>query len=175
VEGKLIPSASLDNLLQLTTLTLATASAGGEPHAASVYFAADRSLNLYFFSDPGSQHGHDLVENPRAAVTFSPECENWQDIRGVQMRGEAQPVPPGPGWELGWAIYSAKFPFVAAMREIVARNQLYTFRPDWIRLIDNRRGFGFKEEWERSEESRGPASGWRQKAPTTGASGREDG
>jgi hypothetical protein len=55
-------------------------------------------------------------------------------------------VAPGPAWEAAWQVYSAKFPFVKAMRLIVASNQLYVFRPRWVRHLDNRRGFGFKEE-----------------------------
>ena len=31
-------------LLQVPTMTLATSGAGGEPHAAAVYFAADEEL-----------------------------------------------------------------------------------------------------------------------------------
>jgi len=33
------------------------------------------------------------------------------------------------------------------LEEMVARNALYVFQPRWIRLVDNRRGFGFKQEW----------------------------
>jgi uncharacterized protein YhbP (UPF0306 family) len=171
----LISSDLLEYLIQLTALTLATAGAGGEPHAAPVYFAADRELTLYFFSDPGSRHGRDLAENPQAAAAFYPECETWQEIRGVQLHGEVQPVPSGPAWEAAWAIYSAKFPFVVEMREIVARNQLYAFRPHWIRLIDNRRGFGFKEEWERRAEDGPAAAGWRKSGTAAAETGWHDG
>jgi len=31
---------------------------------------------------------------------------------------------------------------------IVQRNALYVFSPTWVRLVDNRRGFGFKQEWD---------------------------
>ena len=40
-----------------------------------------------------------------------------------------------------------KFPFVDAFKVIVARNVLFAFQPGWIRLVDNRKGFGFKQEW----------------------------
>ena len=38
-------------------------------------------------------------------------------------------------------------PFVAALKPLIARNQLYVFTPTWLRLVDNRRGFGYKQEW----------------------------
>lgn len=130
-------------------MTLATADQGGEPHAAAVYFAADGDLNFYFFSGSHSQHGQDLSFRPTCAVAIYPECHDWQEIRGLQLRGEASPVFPGPVWEHAWSVYQAKFPFVSEMRELVARNHFYMFVPAWVRLVDNRRGFGFKQEWRR--------------------------
>jgi uncharacterized protein YhbP (UPF0306 family) len=128
-------------------MSLATVSTTGEPHAAAVYFVSDQALQLYFFSDPDSQHGRDVAQNPRAAVSIFPECEGWQDIRGVQMRGQVHGVMPGDQWERAWQRYLDKFPFVKELKAVVAQNALYVFSPHWIRLIDNRRGFGFKEEW----------------------------
>ncbi len=135
------------DLLSLSTMTLATTGADGDPHAAPVYFAADTDLTLYFFSAPDSQHGQDLRHNPRAAAAIYPECFGWEDIRGLQLRGLVMRLDRGPAWEAAWAVYVAKFPFVAALKVIVAMNELYAFRPRWIRLVDNRRGFGFKQEW----------------------------
>ncbi|HSF81225.1 MAG TPA: pyridoxamine 5'-phosphate oxidase family protein [Anaerolineales bacterium] len=143
----------IDDLLVLSTLTLATCGLDGEPHAAPVYFAArlpvlvGKSPQLYFFSDPDSQHCLDVSANPRAAAACYPECQGWQDIRGLQMRGQVRLIEYGTEWEHAWACYTAKFPFVKTLRAIVARNALYVFVPHWIRLVDNRRGFGFKQEW----------------------------
>lgn len=143
------------DLLQLSTLTLATLSPACEPHAAPVYFAVagdapdgtNPALRFYFFSDPLSLHAQDLACDPRAAATLYPETEHWQDIRGLQMRGEAIRVDPGPDWDQAWKDYQARFPFVADLKDVVASNALYVFIPHWIRLVDNRRGFGFKQEW----------------------------
>ena len=130
-------------------MTLATGDRDGEPHAAAVYFATDDDLNFYFFSDLQSQHGRDLTIRPQCAIAVYPECQDWQDIRGLQLRGEVRLVPPGSEWEHAWSVYRAKFPFVSEMRELAALNQLYVFIPGWVRLVDNRRGFGFKREWRR--------------------------
>jgi len=135
------------DLLSVSTLTLATCGSDGTPHAAPVYFAADDGLRLYFFSDPGSQHSLDLNQDPRAAAAIYPECDGWQEIRGLQLHGEAHQVPPGSEWETAWALYAARFPFVDELKAAVSRNALYVFIPHWVRLVDNRRGFGFKQEW----------------------------
>lgn len=134
-------------LLDLSTLTLATCSPAGEPHGAALYFAADENLRLYFFSDQSSQHAQDILVDARAAVTIQPECHGWQDIRGLQMRGQVHLVQSGDEWEHAWGVYVKKFPFVSELQEIVAQNQFYVFLPHWVRLVDNRRGFGYKSEW----------------------------
>jgi uncharacterized protein YhbP (UPF0306 family) len=140
---------------QVSTMTLAASDGPGQPHAAPVYFVAleidaDQAMlnwRLYFFSDPDSQHARYLAYKPRAAVALYPECQDWRDIRGLQMHGQIHQVEPGLEWEQAWDAYRAKFPFVAQLKPIVARNSLYVFVPDWIRLVDNRQGFGYKKEW----------------------------
>jgi flavin prenyltransferase len=141
------PRPSGEDLWALPAMTLATTGTDGEPHAATVYFAAADEKTLYFFSAPDSQHSQDLAANPRAAASIHPLVENWQEIRGLQMRGTVTPLPEGEAWERGWASYLVKFPFAGEMKEVIARNRLYAFHLDWVRKIDNRRGFGFKEEW----------------------------
>jgi uncharacterized protein YhbP (UPF0306 family) len=156
----------LAELLAISTLTLATTGRDGQPHATPVYFASDMiitessppdpgflalnqgSLELFFFSDPLSQHGQDLADNPLAAAALSPPCYTWQEIRGLQLRGRAEKVTGAEQWERGWASYLAKFPFVSTLQDVVTRSTFYVFIPSWMRLVDNRRGFGYKREWD---------------------------
>jgi uncharacterized protein YhbP (UPF0306 family) len=151
----------LSDLLELPALTLATSGEAREPHAAAVYFVADDSLGLYFFSASSSQHSLDLERDPRAAVSIYLESRSWQEIRGLQMRGEVHQVEPGAAWERAWHLYLSKFPFVSEMKAEIARTRLYVFQPDWIRLIDNGQGFGFKQEWVRGQDAGSGMAGWR--------------
>jgi flavin prenyltransferase len=134
------------DILSLPYLTLATVDRHSTPHAASLYFVADKENKLYFFSDKKSQHSQDLTENTRAAVTISPLVNGWKEIRGLQMRGTVRRVFPGEEWEQAWKHYLAKFPFVKDLADIVVENHLFVFIPEWIRLVDNTKGFGNKEE-----------------------------
>ena len=124
-------------LLALSTMTLATAGLDRQPHAAAVFFAAGPDLSLYFFSEDHSQHAQDLREKPRAATSIYPQCDDWREIRGLQMRGSVRRLDPGAAWETGWELYIKKFPFVANLKAIVQKNSMH----------DNRRGFGYKKEW----------------------------
>ena len=143
-----VKDSAISELLQLATMTIATTGADGEAHAAAVYFAAGEDLALYFFSAADSQHSQDLRRRPQAAAAIYPQVTGWQAIRGLQLRGRAEALPSGAEWQAAWDVYAAKFPFVKALKSIVASNELYAFTPRWLRLVDNRRGFGFKQEWD---------------------------
>lgn len=139
------------DLMNLYIMTLATANADGEAHAAPVYFAARQNpalpLELYFFSATDSRHAQDLMTNPRAAAAIYPETAGWEEIRGLQMHGTVSQLAIGEAWEAAWQVYLEKFPFTGDMKAIIAQNVLYALRPSWVRLVDNRQGFGFKQEW----------------------------
>ena len=138
------------------TLSLATTQ-GDRPWAASVFFASDAALTLYFVSDPETHHGQDLQYSTRVAGTVNADCETWADIRGVQLTGEARQIARDDRSRV-LNLYLAKFDEVAqlirdpqteqhrAVGKRLAATPFYSLRPDWIRLIDNTRGFGFKQE-----------------------------
>lgn len=149
-----LPFADLPfaDLLNVSTLTLATTDPEGNPHAAPVYFVVDDDVNLYFFSEVKSQHSQHVAQNPKVAAAIYPECEGWRGIKGLQLRGAARLVESAQEWDSAWARYQVKFPFVRALKAVVAKNQLYVFIPSWIRLVDNSRGFGHKKEWTQGEE-----------------------
>jgi len=134
------------DLLLVSTMTLAT-SDGDAPHAAPVYFAADDKLNLYFFSDDKSLHSQHIAQNPRAAAAIYPECQGWMEIHGLQLHGDVRLVESVDIWEAAWELYTNKFPFVKALKAVVASNQMYVFTPLWVRLVDNSKGFGYKREY----------------------------
>jgi uncharacterized protein YhbP (UPF0306 family) len=142
--------SSIEELLHLTTMSIATVGMGGEPHVAAVYFVCDDQINFYFFSDTESQHTLDITHEPRAAIAVSGEHVGWQEIHGLQMRGAITAVDSKSQWQGAWELYQTKFPFVVNLRETILINQMYVFKPHWIRLIDNRKGFGFRREWKQS-------------------------
>ena len=134
-------------LKNVSTLTLATVDAQGQPHAAPVYFVADDDLHLYFFSETKSAHSQQIAQNPQVGAAIYPETTGWRDIRGLQIRGAARWVESPAEWDSAWARYQVKFPFVASLKMVVSQNQLVVLIPSWIRLVDNSQGFGFKKEW----------------------------
>lgn len=139
-----------------SSLTLATCGPDG-PWAATVFFACDAAWNLYFVSDPRTRHGRDLVATGRAAGSLHADCDDWMDIRGLQLEG-AVSILAGDARDVALACYLAKFPRIRSLYErprdaresLIAERlrqaTLFRLQPERIRLIDNRRGFGFKAE-----------------------------
>ena len=137
-------------LSSCSTLTLATREDTGQPMAAPLFFVAGDNLNLFFTSGAKSRHSLNLAHDTRAAAAVYGESWDWGEIAGVQLEGRVRVVSQEE-WEEVWALYVAKFPFVVQFKEEVVRSTFYRFEPRWARLIDNRLGFGHKEEiaWER--------------------------
>jgi uncharacterized protein YhbP (UPF0306 family) len=63
------------------------------------------------------------------------------------MRGSIKAVESKVEWQTAWQFYQEKFPFVIDLKGVIATSQMYAFTPDWIRLVDNRKDFGYKQEW----------------------------
>ncbi len=138
------------------TISLAT-SRDGKPWAASVFFASDKNLNLFFVSDDHTHHARDIGNGSAVVATANVDCAQWSDVKGLQISGFAEPIT---GMERVGALqhYLLKFPDVKALfetprgkdEETIARRlksaTLYRVKPRWIRLIDNSQWFGYKLE-----------------------------
>jgi uncharacterized protein YhbP (UPF0306 family) len=135
----------LSVLQETTTLVLATRMPDGTPRATPLFFAVHESLKLVFLSDDGSIHSRNLRRAPEVAVALYPQESDWRKLRGLQMMGTA--ALAGADAEAARQAYTQRFGFVTELTQALAASQIYAFVPTWIRLIDNRRKFGFQQEW----------------------------
>lgn len=132
------------------TASIATVGRGGTefagmPHAATVFYASDDRLRLTFLSKPTSRHGIDIGDGAPVAVTVAGVYEDWREIQGIQLWGNAVPLT-GASRAGAFAAYVARFPFVRGMLgdpRIAARlTQITVYRvtPTRAAMTDNRRG-----------------------------------
>lgn len=140
-----------------STLTLAVTDAGGHPHAASVFYVTGtgegaRQLDLLWLSSPSSLHSVCLARNPQAAVAIHRPTFRWQEIAGVQMRGICATVE-GAEREAVLPRYRERFQLGAVLGLAIRQSTLYRFRPTWLRILDNRQGFGWKAEFLLEDDS----------------------
>jgi uncharacterized protein YhbP (UPF0306 family) len=141
----------------VSTLTLATTQ-DQTPWAATVFFAADSKFNFYFVSDHRTQHGRDMAANDNVAATVNPDCDNWNDVAGLQVRGKVA-IVEGVERAKALALYFKKFPQIDALfaspkgehEETIAKRlkaaNFYRITPEMIRVIDNAQGFGYRVEF----------------------------
>ncbi len=142
------PQPILDFLVAHNTLTLATVGPEGTPHAAAVFYAYTPEAALIFLSDPNSQHGQHIGQGGvRVAATIQADDQQWQRITGLQLHGIAAVADHNAR-----EVYLARFPFIYIARtgplaRAMSKVIFYQITPTWIRLINNRLGFGHKQEW----------------------------
>ncbi|MER7171546.1 pyridoxamine 5'-phosphate oxidase [Streptomyces mesophilus] len=155
-DGETVPSPPAPYLQALaghSTLNLAYVDDRGGPQACAVFYALSDAGTLLFLSSPSTAHGAALVgQSPAARVAFTVQADRqtWTTIRGVQGRGACRRVGEG-GLEAARAAYLRAFPYVAEdprLAKAVGSAALWEVVPDWLRVIDNAKGFGHKEEWE---------------------------
>lgn len=141
----------------LGTMTLATQGPAG-PWAATVFFARDEALNLYFVSSAETRHVRDLLAAGAVAVTVNGDHDSWDDIRGLQISGAAEPVPEaqrpdvverylGKFAKIRRVVESPANPAERAIAEGFRASPFFRIRPVTIRLIDNTVSFGHRTEW----------------------------
>lgn len=138
--------------------TVTLASVGhGRPWAATVFYASDAELNLYFVSDVRTRHGRDLAADANVVGAVNADVHTWDEVRGLQVEGHAAMLPEAERGD-AIALYLARFPDVARLfnaprddserliGERLRKTAFWCLTPRWFRLIDNRRGFGWKQE-----------------------------
>jgi len=150
-----LTSLAVDLVERESTMALATAR-GNVSWAAPVYFVFHGSA-FYFFSDPKSRHMEEARESGQASATIYPHADTWREIRGIQMSGRIENIPPGLEAVRSIRAYLRKFPFT---REFFSPGdspdlesfgkrfnvRFYAFRPQLAYYLDNRIKFGFRKE-----------------------------
>ena len=137
-------------------LTVAVPASDGGPHAAALFYAVDDQLRLYVLTDPLTQHGRAMERDPRVAGTIQRDGQQWLEIQGIQFRGQCHKLT-GEEMARGWVLYLQRFPFLqqgdSALAVALKTTALWQIEPTWMRLIDNRLGFGHREEWAHERQS----------------------
>ena len=138
----------LDICAACPALTLATMSKAGIPAAATLFFAYTEDLHLYFLSEKHTQHVQNFLENPQVALTIQPETWDWQKIHGIQMLGRAKMIENTAEQAQIRERYRRRFPVLENFGKILPRIHWFEISPTWVRLIDNRKTFASKKEWQ---------------------------
>jgi uncharacterized protein YhbP (UPF0306 family) len=125
-------------------LTLAT-SFDGQPWCANCFYVfLEEEAAFIFTSDYDTRHIKETLKNSRVAGSVVLETSIVNKIQGVQFTGVLQ-LPENEMIGKSKHAYLKRFPFAALMD-----TTLWILYVDYIKLTDNRLGFGKKLFWERN-------------------------
>ncbi len=124
-------------------LSIAT-SINDRPWCASCFYVWDNEKQwLVVTSNDNTRHGSEFMINNKVAGTIALETHRVGRIRGVQFTGKIYP-PKDDDLKRARKDYLLRFPYA-----IAADLNLWIIEPDFIKLTDNRLGFGTKIIWEK--------------------------
>lgn len=131
-----IPGEVLDYLSAQNTLTLATASPSGTPHAATFLYV-NEGPSLYFWSKASTESSRHIEQNPLVAFTIDEYTDDLTQTRGVQGIGECSPLLSGEQIAKVADLFGQKFPSLSPGATMSI--SFYRITPTEIQFIDNRR------------------------------------
>ncbi len=123
-------------------LTIAT-TVGNEPWCANCFYVYLEAENSLVFTTGGeTRHGKEFGENPLVAGSVVLETMVIGRIRGIQFQGMVSEPEGEMLSKAKWA-YLKKFP-----PAILMDTNLWLVKLTFIKMTDNRFGFGKKVIWE---------------------------
>ena len=135
-DHKKIQKLALEFLKDHKTAVVATASRGGEPQAATVFYAIDDDFTFNFITDKISRKFKNLKENPHVAVVVG----TGEDVRTVQCGGHVETVDYLKDTDRAEGI----------IRKVIENIKLHSDPPAWPVLINPSVEFGIfilKPSW----------------------------
>jgi uncharacterized protein YhbP (UPF0306 family) len=124
--------SALEYLKSHYLLVLATASGGGAPHAAPMFYASDGGT-VYFSAPDDSQTARNLKENPRAAVAVAEMPSEWTKARGLQLEGTVTELN-GDEEARAADLFSSRYPFLG---DAVRHTHYWRLDPAAVHYVHN--------------------------------------
>lgn len=128
-------------------LTIATCVDDVPWCATCFYVYMDEENAIVFTTSQETRHGQEFVRNPRVSGTVALETWIIGKIRGIQFSGLVKEVE-GEQLDKAKRAYIKRFPVAALMD-----TRLWLIVPDYIKMTDNRLGFGKKLIWNKEESN----------------------
>ncbi len=123
-------------------LTLAVSN-NNIPYCANCFYIySDEDKMLIFTSDKETRHISDTQENKNVAGSIVLETKQVGKIQGIQFNGEIIELQ-GDILKKSNRKYLKKYPFA-----ILAKTSMWGIKLNYIKMTDNRLGFGKKLIWE---------------------------
>jgi uncharacterized protein YhbP (UPF0306 family) len=132
------------NILKSVELcSMATVSSTGESYIHTAYFCFDAALNIYFISDPSTQHGQNIANNQTMAVAVFDTKQPWATPhRGLQIFGRCSMlgiVESARALSIHAVRFHAYRDYIKSLNPLELKAltfKFYVFRPDRVKIFD---------------------------------------
>lgn len=132
-----VPAHVLDYLQGQHTLTLATATTDGVPHAVTLTFASE-GVVLYCWTSPDALTVRHLDRNPAVSFAIAEYAPDWRRTKGVQGHGRAHVILDPAEIKRAVSLFERKFP---QLTNSTSRNLTFLrITPAEVRFIDSAAG-----------------------------------
>jgi uncharacterized protein YhbP (UPF0306 family) len=129
-----VPPHVLEYMREQKTLTLATASPGAVPRAATLVYLNDGPA-LYIWTRPETTTARHIEENPVVSFAIDEYTPDWQETKGIQGTGNCQAVLDSAEIDRIVAAFEQKFPALAGT--LSTRLSFFRIAPTELQFIDN--------------------------------------
>ncbi|MCD4679611.1 MAG: pyridoxamine 5'-phosphate oxidase family protein [Bacteroidales bacterium] len=124
-------------------LTIATSN-NNNPYCATCFYIFLEDLNMFVFtSDENTKHINDIEKQKSVAGAIALETKIIGKIRGIQFTGIINKLK-GEEQKTAKRAYLKAFPYA-----ILMQTHLWGVEVDFIKMTDNRLGFGKKIIWKK--------------------------
>ena len=131
-----LPGPVLEYLGEQSTLSLATASPTGVPHAATFLYV-NEGPSLYFWSRSSTESARHIEQNPMVAFTIDEYTTDLNQTRGVQGVGECSVLLSGEQIARVADLFGQKFPALSPGATMSI--SFFRITPTEIQFIDNKK------------------------------------
>jgi uncharacterized protein YhbP (UPF0306 family) len=129
-----VPSHVLDYLREQATLTLATSSATGTPHATTLTYVNDGPV-VYVWTRPETGTATNMEQNPIVAFAIDEYTQDWRDTKGIQATAQSQVVLNPDEVSRARGLFEEKFPALAGT--LGMNVSFFRLTPTQLQFIDN--------------------------------------
>ncbi len=124
-------------------LTLATVR-DNQAYTANCFYVYLPDYNMFVFtSDKDTRHGADMLNNSKVGANIVLETKTIGKIQGLQITGTAEELLTDE-LKLAKKAYLRNYPYA-----ILKLETMWGLKVDFLKLTDNRLGFGKKLIWEK--------------------------
>ncbi len=119
---------------------MAVATYGDFPWIASVYYAFDTDLNLYFLSGPDTLHAKQITQNPQVAVAIADSNQGINEPKqGLQISGLAEQVTGTNKIKYALKLWKTNLRVVNPQLTYQAvKSSMFQITPKRIKLFDHK-------------------------------------